>query len=50
MAELEQSRRYALEEIVRTDHCIEGVLSDIDRIDALPELFEYLLERLPPKL
>lgn len=50
MAELEQSRRHVLEEIVRTDHCIEGVLSDIDQIDAVSELFEYLLERLPPKL
>ncbi len=50
MAELERSSRYALEEIVRSERCIEEVLTDIDRIESIPELFEYMLERLPQKL
>jgi hypothetical protein len=50
MAELERSSRYALEEIVRGERCIEEVLTDIDRIESFSELFEYMLERLPQKL
>lgn len=47
---LERSNRQALENAMNAEWCIEDVLSDIDRIDSIADLFEYTLERLPGKL
>ena len=48
--ELERQNRNSLEQAMSTEWCIEDVLYDIDRIDSIAELFEYILERLPQKL
>ena len=48
--ELERQNRDSLEQAMSTEWCIEDVLYDIDHIDSIPDLFEYVLEKLPLKL
>lgn len=48
--ELERQNRDSLEQAMGTEWCIEDVLYDIDRIDSISDLFEYVLEKLPFKL
>lgn len=48
--ELERENRASLESAMDTEWCIEDVLYDMDRIDSISDLFEYVLEKLPGKL
>lgn len=48
--ELERQNRDSLEQAMNTEWCIEDVLYDIDHIDSIADLFEYVLEKLPGKL
>ncbi len=48
--ELERKNRDSLEQAMSTEWCIEDVLYDIDHIDSIADLFEYVLEKLPGKL
>lgn len=48
--QLERENRDSLEQAMSTEWCIEDVLYDIDHIDSISDLFEYVLEKLPLKL